>query len=114
LNGLDYCDARLGRDDWSRYAGHLGAVEGRRARLLRIKIEAALSIVPSSEGDALVLALTRSDRALLHELDQQELDALSDALPGALLGGLLVRPGPGEAPAAAPAPTTGELPAQDR
>jgi hypothetical protein len=81
-----YRDARLGRDDWRRYAERLGAVEGRRAGLLRTKIEAAIATVPPTDGDAIVLALTGVDRALLRAIDQEELDAL------------LVRPTPGDPP----------------
>ena len=86
VGGLDYRDARLGRDDWRRYAERLGAVEGRRARLLRTKIEAAIATVPPTDGDAIVLALTGVDRALLRAIDQEELDAL------------LVRPTPVDPP----------------
>lgn len=67
---MDFRDARLG------YARHLGAVHGRRARLLRRKIEAVLDAVPPSGDGTVVLALTRSERALLGEIDQRELDAL--------------------------------------
>ena len=76
MDGLDFRDARLDRDDWLRYAERLGAAEGRRARLLRNKIQSALESIAPANGDAIVLALTRSDRVLLRELDQEELDVL--------------------------------------
>ena len=76
MDGLDTRDARLDRDDWIRHAERLKATEGRGARLLRNKIQSALESVAPANGDAIVLALTGSDRVLLRELDQAELDVL--------------------------------------
>jgi len=84
VDGLDFRDARLGRDEWLRYARRLEAVDGRQARLLRNKIETAVEAVPGSDDDTVVLVLTRLDRALLREIDQRELDAAM--VPGELTG----------------------------
>ena len=84
VNTLDVRDVRLGRDDWLRYARGLEAVDGRQARLLRNKIAAGLAAVPASGDDTVVLVLTRLDRVLLRDLDQQELDmVLAAARQGA-------------------------------
>jgi hypothetical protein len=70
----DFREVALDAADWYRYAERLGLVEGSPAQLLRDRIARTAAVVAPSGVGPVVVVLTRSDRMLLQELDQQDLD----------------------------------------
>ena len=79
---LDIREVELDAAEWQRYARRLESLEGDPARLLREAIARVVEVVTPSGVGPVVVVLTRSDRALLREIDQEDLDAWFAATDG--------------------------------